>query len=54
MTEDKINKVGIGSGNIEEILKQRDDLEQILQEKFIKEVAILFTDICGYTFWQTT
>jgi class 3 adenylate cyclase/CHAT domain-containing protein len=37
------------SANIEEILRERDRLEQILREKFEKEVVILFTDICGYT-----
>ncbi|MEW5802084.1 MAG: CHAT domain-containing protein [bacterium] len=39
----------VRSGNIEEILRERDRLEQILRERFEKEVVILFTDICGYT-----
>ncbi|MEW6379896.1 MAG: CHAT domain-containing protein [bacterium] len=39
----------IRSGNIEEILRERDRLEQMLRERFEKEVVILFTDICGYT-----
>lgn len=39
----------IQSSNIAEILRQRDHLEQILRERFEKEVVILFADICGYT-----
>jgi len=37
------------SGNIEEILRERERLEQVLRDKFKKEVVILFSDISGYT-----
>jgi class 3 adenylate cyclase len=49
MTEDKDKRAETESSNIEEILRQRERLEQILQEKYRKEVTILFSDICGYT-----
>ena len=51
MSEDKTkeHKPISRSRNIEEILRERDRLEQILREKFKKKVVILFTDICGYT-----
>ncbi|MGA1863527.1 MAG: CHAT domain-containing protein [bacterium] len=35
--------------NFQDILRERERLEQILKERFRKEIAILFTDICGYT-----
>ena len=49
MTEDKTRRAGPVSSNIQEILRERERLDQILQQEFRKEVAILFTDICGYT-----
>ena len=42
------------STNIESILHERERLEQILREKFKKEIVILFTDICGYTKYMDT
>ena len=42
------------SENIEGILHERERLEEILREKFKKEVVILFTDICGYTKYTDT
>jgi class 3 adenylate cyclase/tetratricopeptide (TPR) repeat protein len=35
--------------NFQDILQERERLEQILKQRFRKEIAILFTDICGYT-----
>lgn len=35
--------------SIEEMLRERERLSQIIQEEFKKEVTILFTDITGYT-----
>jgi class 3 adenylate cyclase len=49
MTEDKTRRAESESSNIEEILQQRERLERILQDKYSKEVTILFSDICGYT-----
>ncbi|MBW1743616.1 MAG: CHAT domain-containing protein, partial [Deltaproteobacteria bacterium] len=54
MGADKTKQDGVQSGNIEEILRERDRLDQILVEKFKKEVTILFTDICGYTEYVDT
>jgi len=34
---------------IGEILRERERLDQVLQDEFKKEVTILFTDICDYT-----
>jgi len=48
MGEDS-GKETITPSNIEEILRERERLDRILREKFKKELAILFTDICGYT-----
>ena len=49
MENDKDKETNAPSGNIEEILRERERLEQVLREKFKKEVTILFSDICGYT-----
>ena len=49
MGEDRKIREKATSNNIEEILQQREHLEQMLKDKFKKEVTILFTDICGYT-----
>ena len=49
MGKDKTNETGRDPSEIEEILKERDRLDKILKEKYEKEVAILFSDICGYT-----
>jgi len=52
--EEKIKEQESISQNIEEILRERDRLEQILRKKFKKKVVILFTDICGYTKYTET
>jgi class 3 adenylate cyclase/CHAT domain-containing protein len=49
MAEDKAKGPRPVSSNIQKILQERERLDQILREEFRKEVAILFTDICGYT-----
>ena len=49
MTENEKKRSGPASSGVQEILQQREHLEQMLQEKFKKEATILFTDICGYT-----
>ena len=49
MGENKINSNTPGPSDIEKIFKERERLEQVLREKYRKEVVILFTDICGYT-----
>lgn len=42
------------SDNIEAILQEKNRLEQMLRDKFKKEVVILFTDICDYTQYTDT
>ena len=54
MEEDKKGKKEVTSNNIAEILRERERLDQELQERFKKEVTILFTDICGYTKYMET
>ena len=49
MAENKTRRAGSTSSHLEEVFKERERLDHILQEKFRKEVTILFTDICGYT-----
>jgi class 3 adenylate cyclase/tetratricopeptide (TPR) repeat protein len=54
MDEDKTNDVKDRSSNIEEILREKDRLDQLIKEKFKKQVTVLFTDICGYTQYMDT
>lgn len=49
MTENERNGPPPEPNNIEEILRRREELDQIIKTKFKKELCILFTDICGYT-----
>jgi class 3 adenylate cyclase/CHAT domain-containing protein/Tfp pilus assembly protein PilF/TolB-like protein len=49
MTENEKKRSGPASSGVQEILQQRERLDQVLHEKFKKEATILFTDICGYT-----
>ena len=54
MEEDKKEKKEPASNNMAEILRERERLDHELQEKFRKEMTILFTDICGYTKYVET
>ena len=47
--EENKTKTRRRSSNLEEILREREHLDQILEKEFRKEVTILFTDICGFT-----
>jgi class 3 adenylate cyclase/CHAT domain-containing protein/Flp pilus assembly protein TadD len=49
MAENEKNGSLQEAGNIEEILRRREALDQIIKDKFKKDLCILFTDICGYT-----
>ena len=49
MTDNRSDDISPPQSNIEEILRERERLEKVLKEEYRKEVAILFTDICGYT-----
>lgn len=54
MEKDRNKDVTKPSGNIEEILRERERLERVLREKFKKELTILFSDISGYTHHMDT
>jgi class 3 adenylate cyclase/CHAT domain-containing protein/tetratricopeptide (TPR) repeat protein len=47
--EENKTKTRERSSNLEDILQEREHLDQILDKEFRKEVTILFTDICGFT-----
>ena len=49
MEDEKKQKPGVTIENIEQVLREREKLEQILDEKFSKKMTIVFTDVCGYT-----
>ena len=53
MEEDKSKEETI-TKSIDEILKERERLTKVIEEKFKKEITILFTDICGYTKYMET
>jgi class 3 adenylate cyclase/CHAT domain-containing protein/predicted negative regulator of RcsB-dependent stress response len=54
MEEDNSKKTGPQSRNIEQIIRERELLDQILEKEFRKKMAILFTDVCGYTQYMDT
>ena len=54
MEEDKTKEEATESKSIDEILRERERLTQVIEEKFKQEVTILFTDICGYTKYMET
>ena len=49
MEENSTKRRGATSSNLEQIFREREHLDQILEQEFRKEVTILFTDICGFT-----
>ena len=49
MDENKTKEKGPRPENIEQVLRERERLDQILQKEFTKKMAILFSDVCGYT-----
>ena len=49
MTDQNDNIEENGHQNIEEIMRERDRLDKVLQKKFVKRMAIVFTDVTGYT-----
>lgn len=48
------NKSGQDPENIEQIMRERGRLDQIIHKKFRKRMAILFSDVCGYTQFMDT
>ncbi|MFC1495103.1 CHAT domain-containing protein [Thermodesulfobacteriota bacterium] len=49
MEDEKNKKADNAPGNIEEVMRERSRIDQLIQEKFRKKMAILFSDICGFT-----
>ncbi len=54
MTDHKDDPASELDTSIEEILRQQDALNKVLQDRFKKDLTILFTDICGYTHYMET
>jgi class 3 adenylate cyclase/CHAT domain-containing protein/tetratricopeptide (TPR) repeat protein len=54
MVEDKEKKVETESLKMEQVLRERHRLEQLIEDKFRKKRAILFSDVCGYTNYMET
>jgi len=52
--EDNTKKTGSRSKSIEEVMRERQRLDRILREKFKKRMAILFSDVCGFTKYMDT
>ncbi len=49
MEEDKTKNADSESKNIEDVLRERGRIDEMIQKKFRKRMAILFSDICGFT-----
>jgi class 3 adenylate cyclase/CHAT domain-containing protein len=54
MDEEAKNSMEKESRNITDVLRERGRLDQILKEKFTKKMAVLFSDVCGYTQYMDT
>lgn len=54
MGEDNDKRVEPQADNIEQLLRERERLEQILKDKFRKKMAIVFSDISGFTKYVDT
>jgi class 3 adenylate cyclase/tetratricopeptide (TPR) repeat protein len=49
MREDDTKNTEPVPDNLENALREKDRLDQIIKQKFYKKLAILFSDVCGYT-----
>jgi len=49
-----MNDLKRGEENLKELLKERDKIDQLMQDKFSKEMTIMFTDIKGSTTYFET
>ena len=54
MGEDNLKKFEPQSDNIEQIMRERERLDQVIKEKFQKKMAIIFSDVSGYTKYMDT
>ena len=49
MGEDDHKKITPQSGDIARVLRERERLDQLIEQRFRKKRAILFTDVSGFT-----
>jgi class 3 adenylate cyclase/CHAT domain-containing protein/predicted negative regulator of RcsB-dependent stress response len=49
MIEDDHKKIAPQSGDIARVLRERERLDQLIEQRFRKKRAILFTDVSGFT-----
>ncbi|MBW1902941.1 MAG: CHAT domain-containing protein, partial [Deltaproteobacteria bacterium] len=54
MDEDKNKDTEPQAETIEQVLRERERLDQVLHRKFRKKMAVVFTDVCGYTQFMST
>ena len=54
MGEVKDKKAGPDAAKMEEILRERDRIDKLIQERFRKKKTIVFSDVCGYTQYMDT
>jgi class 3 adenylate cyclase/CHAT domain-containing protein/Tfp pilus assembly protein PilF len=52
--EDKTKITEFYAQTIEEVMRERRRLDRILQERFTKRMAVLFSDVCGFTQYMDT
>ena len=49
MVENDSQKTESQFGKIEQILRERERLDEMIQEKFQKKMTVFFSDVCGFT-----
>ncbi len=54
MSPDSDNDSSPEHENIEDVLKKQRELEEVLKNKFMKEMTIVFSDVSGYTKFMDT
>ena len=54
MGKDNSKRFEPQSDNIEQIMRERQRLDQVIKEKFQKKMAIIFSDVSGYTKYMDT
>lgn len=54
MEENNSKKTESKSKSIEEVMRERQRIDQLLHEKFRRRLAILFSDVCGFTKYMDT
>ena len=54
MGEDESKKTDAKKETIEEIMRERSRIDQIIKQKYRKKMTILFSDVCGFTTYTET